>query len=75
MFLQCIYLFMYLIYLFIYYLGIRLQGGNSTSGRVEIAVNDAWGTVCDDQFDSNNNAAKVVCRSLSKPWYLCIFCQ
>lgn len=50
------------------YNGIRLQGGNSTSGRVEIAVNDAWGTVCDDQFDSNNNAAKVVCRSLSKPW-------
>lgn len=48
------------------YQGTRLVGGNSTSGRVEITVNDIRGTVCDDSFD--RNAAKVVCRSLGKPW-------
>ena len=51
-----------------FFLDIRLVGGGSNSGRVEISVNGVWGTVCDDSFDSNNNAAKVVCRSLGKPW-------
>lgn len=32
-------------------------------------MNGVWGTVCDDAFDSNNNGAKVVCRSLGKSWY------
>lgn len=55
--------------LFLYiYIGTRLVGGNSTSGRVEITVNDIRGTVCDDSFD--RNAAKVVCRSLGKSWYV-----
>lgn len=44
----------------------RLSGGNSSAGRVEILVNGVYGTVCDDNF--NNNAAKVVCRSLGQPW-------
>lgn len=57
------------------YIGTRLVGGNSTSGRVEITVNGIRGTVCDDLFDRNNNAAKVVCRSLGKPWYVKIFSQ
>lgn len=48
------------------YTNIRLRGGNSSAGRVEIGVNSVFGTVCDDNFDTN--AAKVVCRSLGQPW-------
>ena len=41
---------------------IRLQGGNSTQGRVEICHNNVWGTVCDDFWDTAD--AQVVCRQL-----------
>ena len=41
---------------------IRLQGGNATSGRVEICNNAVWGTVCDDLWGTQE--AQVVCRQL-----------
>ena len=42
---------------------VRLAGGaNNTEGRVEICLNDEWGTVCDQMWD--NTDASVVCRQL-----------
>lgn len=42
---------------------LRLADGNSRSeGRVEICLNNEWGTVCDDSWD--RQGAGVVCRQL-----------
>ena len=38
------------------------DGPNAAVGRVEVRINGAWGTVCDDGF--NYQAAQVVCRGL-----------
>ena len=41
--------------------GIRLLGGQVPSeGRVEICVNKAWGTICDDVWTTSD--ANVACK-------------
>ncbi|XP_074128215.1 scavenger receptor cysteine-rich type 1 protein M130 isoform X5 [Sminthopsis crassicaudata] len=47
-------------------LALRLGSGmNTCSGRVEVRVNNQWGTVCDDNW--NKNAGAVVCRQAGCP--------
>lgn len=42
---------------------IRLRDGNNPyEGRVEVCVNEIWGTVCDDLWSGAD--ARVVCRQL-----------
>ena len=46
---------------------VRLvNGSNPLEGRVEVCFNNAWGTVCSNQFDSDD--ARVICNQLSLPY-------
>ena len=45
---------------------LRLLGGETTrEGRVEICIDQQWGTVCDNVW--SNEDAQVVCRQLTLP--------
>jgi deleted-in-malignant-brain-tumors protein 1 len=44
---------------------IRLQDGTSTEARVEICINNIWGTVCDNSWDDKD--AIVACAQLGLP--------
>ena len=46
---------------------VRLVGENtnSTTGRIEVCLSNAWGTVCDWHFDDVD--AQVACRQLGLP--------
>ena len=35
----------------------------SLEGRLEVCINNAWGTICDDQFDTDD--AEVACSRLN----------
>ena len=39
-----------------------MGGSNQYEGRVEVCINDQWGTVCDDGWSSVD--ATVVCKQL-----------
>jgi len=42
---------------------VRLVGGTDvTTGRVDYCINNAWGTVCNNRFGTNE--AIVICRQL-----------
>ena len=44
---------------------IRIQGGTSTEGRVEICHRRMWYTICDDLWEPSD--AVVACRQLGLP--------
>lgn len=42
---------------------VRLvNGSDPLEGRLEVCLNNAWGTVCQDEFTSDE--ARIVCRNL-----------
>lgn len=41
---------------------LRLTGGSALVGRLEICINNAWGTICETQFESSE--LNVACSQL-----------
>lgn len=41
------------------------EGGDASTGRLEVLHEGQWGTVCDDSWNINN--ARVACRQLGYP--------
>ena len=39
-----------------------MGGSNQYEGRVEVCINDKWGTVCHDGWDTTD--ATVICKQL-----------
>ena len=46
---------------------VRLSGGGSYYGRVEVCVNNIWGTICSDFWDYED--ASVVCSEIGHSSY------
>lgn len=62
----CFCCFVFYYYYCYFSVKVRLAGGNSnTQGRVELAINDVWGTICDDKWTLKS--AKVICLMLRLP--------
>ena len=40
------------------------DGRRYIQGHIEVYFNGEWGTICEDQFNRNNNGALVVCRMM-----------
>lgn len=52
-----------------------VDGANNLEGRVEICINNAWGTICDSTFSEDE--AVIICNSLGLPYngtYLLLSC-
>ena len=45
---------------------VRLNGSSPLEGRVEICINNAWGTICGNRLSSSD--PRVICRSLGYPF-------